>query len=30
VFAVLSLALFVYGTVLASAIRAGVWFRRPA
>ena len=29
VFAVLGLALFVYGTVLAAAIRAGVWFRRP-
>jgi putative MATE family efflux protein len=28
VFAVLGLALFVYGTVLVSAIRAGVWFRR--
>jgi putative MATE family efflux protein len=28
VFAVLSLALFVYGSVLVSAIKAGVWFRR--
>jgi putative MATE family efflux protein len=28
VFAVLSLALVVYGSVLVSAIRAGVWFRR--
>lgn len=28
VFAVLGLALFVYGSVLLSAIRAGVWFRR--
>jgi Na+-driven multidrug efflux pump len=27
VFAVLSLALFVYGSVLVSAIRGGVWFR---
>jgi len=30
VFAVLGLALFVYGAVLVAAIRAGVWFRRPA
>jgi Na+-driven multidrug efflux pump len=29
VFAVLGVALIVYGTVLATAIRAGVWFRRP-
>ncbi len=29
VFAVLGFALFVYGTMLAIAIRAGVWFRRP-
>ena len=29
VFAVLGLALFVYGGVLVSAIKAGVWFRRP-
>jgi len=29
VFAVLSLALFVYGGVMVSAIKAGVWFRRP-
>jgi len=29
VFAVLSLALFVYGSVLVTAIKAGVWFRRP-
>lgn len=28
VFAMLSVALIVYGSVLASAIRAGVWFRR--
>ncbi len=30
VFAVLGVALFVYGSVLAVAIWAGVWFRRPA
>ena len=30
VFIVLGFALFVYGGVLAAAIRAGVWFRRPA
>jgi putative MATE family efflux protein len=30
VFAVLSLALVVYGSVLATAIKAGVWFRRRA
>ena len=29
VFVVLALALFVYGGVLAEAIRAGVWFRGP-
>jgi putative MATE family efflux protein len=28
VFAMLGLALFVYGSVLVTAIRAGVWFRR--
>jgi Na+-driven multidrug efflux pump len=30
VFAALSFALLVYGSVLLTAIRAGVWFRRPA
>jgi putative MATE family efflux protein len=30
VFAVLSVALTVYGSVLLAAIKAGVWFRRPA
>jgi len=30
VFAVLGLALAVYGSVLLAAIKAGVWFRRPA
>jgi len=29
VFAILGLAMFVYGTVLTWAITAGVWFRRP-
>jgi len=30
VFVILGLALFVYGGVLATAIRSGVWFRRKA
>ena len=29
VFAILGVALVVYGVVLAGAIQAGVWFRRP-
>ena len=29
VFAMLAVALFVYGAILVTAIRAGAWFRRP-